>query len=218
MLATKIGYALDFLLGHLQEDGGYGADASDLAASYKSPMLFFRKGMAEEADRVLNHIKRRFLMANGDFGVEGVKTADPVLSQYGSYLNGWIAMAAQRMGRFDIAYPASRYLDGFYREGRFATLRPGDSESDILTVSHLGLHALYTGQVEKALAAGLALEKAFDQQRDSRDFFLRFTADGPVTEFAEEATCDVTLHTLFYRDRATWVKIEVVEKSRNQAV
>lgn len=171
-----------FLLKRLCADGSYGVEIDDIAAYYKSPTLYLRAGLAEEADRVLSRIKQQYLTPGGSFA----PTSDPALSQYGSYIGGWIAMGAQRAGRFDIARPASAYLDSFYKEGHFSTLAPGDAQSDVLTAAHLGLHALYTGQESKARAAGKVLQKALDQSRESGTFYLRFTADGPVKDYPED--------------------------------
>ena len=69
-------------------------------------------------------------------------------------MNGWIALTAQKMGRFDVAYPAYDYLQTFFHpklEG-FTTRNPygqGDNTVDVLTTAHLGLVALYLGNLEK---------------------------------------------------------------------
>lgn len=70
-------------------------------------------------------------------------------------------MAAQRMGYFDIAYPAFDYLRSGYdpAQGGFMTggaVRRGESGTDALTNAHLGLVCLYlvTSSEHIAPAAG----------------------------------------------------------------
>ena len=55
--------------------------------------------------QVLDNLKEKFMQKDGDFlsfpsnaGLER-KTDDQVLARYWPYINGWIAMAAQRLGR-----------------------------------------------------------------------------------------------------------------------
>jgi hypothetical protein len=179
--------AVEYLQSQLKPDGSYGPEAADLAAYYKSPALYLRAGRVEQANRVLDFIQQNYSLPNGDFGSRGVNTDDPALSQYGAYINGWIAQGAQRAGRFDVAYPATSYLEGFYSKGKFSTLRPGDEQSDILTIAHLGLLALYTGQKKLAWSAGIALGTFLSQQSEPGKFYLRRTSDGLVTDFPDEA-------------------------------
>jgi hypothetical protein len=42
------------------------------------------------------------------------KTSDPVLALYRGYMNGWIAMAAHKLGRFDLSFPAWTHLRTFW--------------------------------------------------------------------------------------------------------
>ena len=70
-------------------------------------------------------------------------------------------MAAQRMGYFDIAYPAFDYLQSGYDPAQrgFLTggmVRRGQGGTDALTNAHLGLVCLYFGASSEhmALATG----------------------------------------------------------------
>ena len=106
--------ALDWLLLQLKPDGSYGSAINDLACYYKSPNLFYISGRIAEAKRTLIHIQHAYMQSNGDFMTfAGIKSANGTLAEYRAYTNGWIALAAQKMGSFDVAYPAYRYLSSF---------------------------------------------------------------------------------------------------------
>jgi hypothetical protein len=175
--------ALDWLLLRLEEDGSYGSAVNDLACYYKSPYLFCIAGKEEEAKRVLNHIKQRFMRKSGDFmTTNGRKSENGALEEYWAYMNGWIALAAQKMGCFDVAYPAFRFLGSFYHAdiGGFTTLGPyGESENivDVLTTAHLGLTSLYFGDIGKAERAGHLLHQFIALQPDFRSAFLLRMSD-----------------------------------------
>jgi Prenyltransferase and squalene oxidase repeat len=179
--------AINWLLRQLQDDGSYGPAINDLASYYKSPYLFYMSGRSEAARRMLTYIKQEFMQANGDFKTSvDIKSENGAFVEYWAYTNGWIALAAQKMGCFDIAYPAYRYLRSFYHEknGGFTTRRPyGDSDNivDVLTTAHLGLAALYFGEIEKAARAGKLLQRFIDMQPDLRSgFYLRMNDQGEI--------------------------------------
>jgi hypothetical protein len=123
-----------------------------------------------------------------------VKTTDPVLSLYPGYINGWLTLAAQKLGRFDLSYPAWGHLRGFRQPGLDGfTLTPtgdgGDPDIEVLMSAHLGLAALYLGELEPALDAGRALRRFLDlQPAPEGRLYLRMTGAGALrTEFPAEA-------------------------------
>lgn len=187
--------AVNWLRSHLKEDGSYSSNSNDLAMYYKSPYLFDLWGNTEAANRILNYIKNNFFRENGDFSTQGDrKSENAALSQYWSYINGWIAIASQKMGRFDIAYRAEQYLQLFYHpeQGGFTTAQPygkGDNVVDVLTTAHLGLLNLYFGKLEKAKQAGNLLQKFISIQPDINEgFYLRLDGNGElVTEFPQDS-------------------------------
>ena len=187
--------ALNWLLGQQQQDGSYGPDIDDLASYYKSPYLFFISGHSDAAMRLLAYVKQAFMQANGDFTTSpDQKSANGAFVEYWAYTNAWIAMAAQKMGCFDIAYPAYRYLQSFYNErnGGFTTRRPCEEAGnivDVLTTAHLGLTALYFGEIDRATQAGKLLQRFIAIQPDLRSgFYLRMNDGGELlTDFAQEA-------------------------------
>jgi len=196
--------AVNFLESRLTDDGSYGAEIKDLACYYKSPFLFYISGKTEPANRILNYIKTRFMRSHGDFTTEGdTKSENGAFVEYWAYTNCWVAIAAQKMGRFDISYPAYQYLNSFYHPqlGGFTTNKPYTPEKnviDALTAAHLGLAALYFGDLEKAKSAGNLLQKLIDIQPELESgFYLRTNDEGELlTQFPEEMA-------LFYRVSAT---------------
>jgi hypothetical protein len=187
--------ALGWLLQQLKPDGSYGSAIDDLACYYKSPYLFYISGRIAEARRILIHIQQAYMQANGDFMTSaGIKSANGALAEYRAYTNGWIASAAQKMGSFDVAYPAYRYLSSFChkKNGGFTTQKPyGESENivDAFTTAHLGLTSLYFGGLEKAEKAGHLLQKFFSiQPHLGSGFYLRMDDAGRlITEYAKAA-------------------------------
>jgi hypothetical protein len=172
--------ALKWLDAHLTTTGHYGQNISDLACYYKSPYLFYLAGRTETANIILNHVKTHFLLENGDFTTTNeLKSENAAFTEYWAYTNAWLAIAAQKMGRFDVAYPAYQYLKTFYhpRYGGFTTHRPynqSDNILDVLTTAHLGLTALYFGDLEIAQNAGHLLNTCYARQSIKlTQFYLR---------------------------------------------
>ncbi|WP_433334259.1 hypothetical protein [Spirillospora sp. CA-294931] len=182
--------AVAWLRARLGPDGSYGPEADDLACHYKSPQLLAAAGHPSDARRVLDHIERRFMRSNGDFATEGtVKSANPVFDEFRAYPNAWIAIAAHRMGRFGTAARAMGHLVRYHNLGNGGFRTNLASGTDSLTTAHLGLASLYTGQVERAAAAGVHLAQLLAVQPDLKaGFYVRLDHRGrPVTEFPGEA-------------------------------
>lgn len=179
--------ACSWLRERVRSDGSYGLAADDLACYYKAPYLFLVSGDLPVAQRVLSHTRKRFMAESGDFETtSGIKSANEVLNEYWSYPNAWIAMAAQKMGRFDVAVPAYGYLKSFFdpATGRFMTHAPGAREhavSDVLTTAHLGLMRLYFGDLDGARLAARALERFLELQSEPAEaFYLRISGSGDL--------------------------------------
>ncbi|MGK4006204.1 hypothetical protein WMF31_26530 [Sorangium sp. So ce1036] len=187
--------AADWIEGQLQPDGSFGPDITDLAAYYKAPSLMHLIGRPRAAHRLLDHIAAAFGDPSGDFNTApGVKTADPVLSQYPGYLNGWILLGAHRAGRFDVSLRAWKYLRGFQHPRLGAALLDGpgsggkQGQVEMLMTAHLGLAALHLGDLRAARAAGKALLDFHDLQPDVEErLYLRRSKGGDlVTSYPPE--------------------------------
>ena len=187
--------ALHWLLRQLHEDGSYGRDIDDLASYYKSPYLFCISGEIVASRRSLAYIRQAFMQENGDFMTSPDRKSDNgAFVEYWAYTNCWITLAAQKMGCFEVAYPAYRYLQSYYHEksGGFTTLHPCSKSNniiDVLTTAHLGLAALYFGEIEKAIGAGKLLQRFVAIQPDlSSGFYLRMNDSGElITDYGQDA-------------------------------
>ena len=186
--------ALKWLTHQLKEDGSFQVPLEDLACYYKAPYLFSLSGQLGEANRILNFIQKSFGQNDGDFKTSpNLKSENGNFIEYRAYMNGWIALAAQKMGRFDLAYPAYAYLQTFYhpKHGGFTTQNPYQQDGnvlDALTTAHLGLVALYMGELSKARTAGHLLESFLFLQPDQQNgFYLRIKENGElIMDYPEE--------------------------------
>ena len=187
--------AVEWLAAQLNNDGSFQVSPHDLACYYKAPYLLCISGKIEEANRVLSYIHKTFGRENGDFATsQDGKSENVAFVEYWAYMNGWIALAAQKMGRFDVAYPAYDYLQTFFHpklEG-FTTRNPygqSDNSVDVLTTAHLGLVALYLGNQKKAKAAGQLIQTILSLQPNTKKgFFLRLNGEGNlITDYPKES-------------------------------
>ena len=75
---------------------------------YKIPTALALNGFTEKAERLLEFVLKRNMTLDGDFpeprGFGWYSTV------HYPYQNGYLIMAAQRLGRFDISYPAAKFL------------------------------------------------------------------------------------------------------------
>lgn len=185
---------MSWLAGQLQTDGTYGQEASDLVAYYKSPYLYVTGGRGDLGYRVLDHIRRSYLRKDGNLRTTPeVKTADPVLAQYEPYMNAWVVMGAQKLGRFDVAQPVWDFVDDFFHPtwGGFtmhAAYGRGDDVTEAIVTALLGLSSLYVGDLDRARKAGSFLLRLIELQPDlEHGFYLRLDEKRDlITEFAEE--------------------------------
>lgn len=178
---------LAWLTQKIQSDGSYGQEISDLACYYKSPYLFYISGKIELASLIFRTIKTRFLQPNGDFKtLSNLKSENNAFEEYWAYTNAWMAIAAQKMGYFDVATKAYQYLRLFFHErnGGFTTNQPygqANNVVDVLTTAHLGLAALYFGEIDRAKSAGNLLNKLISMQPELESgFYLRLDNNGEL--------------------------------------
>ncbi len=194
--------AVKWLVEQMKEDGTFQVAMEDLAFYYKAPYVLYISGKIQEANHLLSYIQRAFGQENGDFTTSSaLKSVNGNFIEYWAYLNGWIALTAQKMGRFDVAYRAYDYLQSFYhpRHGGFTTQKPygqNDNTSDVLTSAHLGLVALYLGDLTKAKTAGHFLQTVlFRQPHPPHGFYLRLQDDGElITNFAKDSSMFFQVH------------------------
>jgi hypothetical protein len=178
----------------LLADGSF-REHMDLASYYKAASIFLASGRTHLAHRLLDFVVSRFMLESGDFHTPGVgKTSDALLAGYPGYPNGWIAMAAQRLGRFDISYRAWRHLRRFHHPmlGGSCLEKPyhaGERDQvEMLMTAHLGLAALYFGEVSMAESAGGALLRFVARQPAPDELMLlRMDQGGElIADFTQE--------------------------------
>nr|KAG5714763.1 hypothetical protein BaRGS_000251 [Batillaria attramentaria] len=188
--------------------------AGDLAAQYKLPTLLLLTGRGRLAHKVLDNLKQRFLQPDGDLlsfpdkSGDARKSDNEDFQRFWLYMNGWVAMAAHRLGRFDISVPARGYLEKFYNSnlGGYG-VGPKDVATDGVTYNvdvfmsaHLGLLSLYFGgrysfvsgyfDLDRAIAVGNLIGQFVAKQPDLKKHFLvRMHGDSgvPVQEFPASA-------------------------------
>ena len=68
--------------------------------------------------RLLDWIEVRFLRPESGFRTSAsLNTVDTVLALYSGYIDGWIAIAAHRVRRFDLSFPIWNRLRDFRNPG-----------------------------------------------------------------------------------------------------
>lgn len=152
--------AVGWLAARLRDDGSYGPEVDDLACYYKSPYLFHLSGRTRDAARLLAFIRSRFMRPDHDFVTAADHKSDnAAFTEYWAYPNGWLTIAAQRMGRFDVAYPAFDYLRSCHEpaQGGFRTGGPAGSGERMLSPLRIWGWPVFTSGMcsePKAPAAG----------------------------------------------------------------
>ncbi|KAL4220010.1 hypothetical protein ACF0H5_020422 [Mactra antiquata] len=151
----------------------------DLCSQYKLTTLLLISGYTKQANKLLDRIKKDFMQPNGDFlsypekkdGEQ--KSSSFPMTHFWSYMNAWIAMAAHRLGRFDISYPAFEYCKTYFNPNvnMVCVTEPyNDSNTeltmDCLSTSHFGLLCLYMGDLEKAKLCGEGMITFIAEQPD----------------------------------------------------
>ncbi|EDY39424.1 conserved hypothetical protein [Cyanobium sp. PCC 7001] len=184
-------HTVEWIAARLNSPEGLG---HDLAAHYKAPYLLQLAGRPREARQLLDRIAARFQQPSGDFlSRPALRTADPVLAGYPAYMSGWIAMAAHKIGRFDLSLPAWSFLQRFWSDAPAGfTLQPrGDGQEavlELLTCAHLGLASLYFADLERARGTARALQRFLDMQpAPTSRLYLQMSAEEQLlTEFPPE--------------------------------
>ena len=58
---------VNFFEKKLKQDGSYGEEIQDICCYYKSPMMFISAGKTIFANQLLDFVKNKFMLKNGDF-------------------------------------------------------------------------------------------------------------------------------------------------------
>lgn len=186
--------AVDWLLSQQIDDGSLGGQRRDPAYYYKAPLLLQLSGQGRAAHRMLDFVASRFQQRDGSFA-SALETRDPTLAVYQACADGWLAMAAQRSGRFELSRPAWAHLRRFAHPGFGGFCLAGHYRGDgsdvveLLTTAHLGMTALYCGELPLALAAGHCLRRFWERQpAPERQLLLRMDDAGEfIDQWPDEA-------------------------------
>ena len=173
--------AADWLLSQIQPDGSLGPEIPNLRAYCKIPYALAVAGHPLVARRVLDHLDRTFLTFEGHYEDEAGDSSDEVFAKHlYTYRDCWIAEAAQRIGRFDIAQRTGRFVLGFQDEatGGFRSV-PGEGRMDLLATARTGMLCLFLGKLEQAVSAGEFLLRATEGQPEpEKAIYFTFDSSG----------------------------------------
>lgn len=163
--------AVDWLLSQQLDDGSLGPGRNDLGYYCKVTQLLQITGHARATHRMLDHVARNFQQPDGRFAnSSSEKSSARVFSEYEATLDGWLAIAAHRAGRFELARPAWAHLRRFANPGYGGFCLDGHYRGDghdiieLLTTAQLGMTALFCGELPLALSAGHCLRRFWEQQ------------------------------------------------------
>lgn len=178
--------ALTWLLNQLQKDGSFGPDVKELTGYFKVCYLFSISGRLSEANRLMTHMKNNFMQPDNDFKYSAkLKSKDvDYYEKIWGYANAWITFTAQKLGRFDVSYPAYEYLEKLYNEntGGYISNNPnttGKAIVESLSTTHIGHVSLYLGQLGRAESCGRLIMEFEERQPDiSRGMYLRMNEQG----------------------------------------
>ena len=165
-------------------------EAEVFDAYYKGGWALAVSGQPAAAHRLLTHVQRAFLTAEGDFEPRAALLHTDIARLYAS---SYVVLAAQKLDRYEIAAPAVRYLlsqqdpdhGGFY-SGK--TPAGGKRRSDSMSTAMSGVALLAAGQTERAALAGDCLLRMVDMQPAAERFFTTLDETGRLeVDFPPEA-------------------------------
>ena len=148
-------------------------EAEVFDAYYKGGWALAVSGQPAAAHRLLTHVQRAFLTAEGDFEPRAALLHTEIARLYAS---SYVILAAHKLDRYEIAAPAVRYLlsqqdpdhGGLY-SGRAPT--GGKRRSDSMSTAMSGIALLAAGQTERAALAGDCLLRMVEMQPAPDRFF-----------------------------------------------
>jgi hypothetical protein len=161
-------------------------------AYYKGSWALMAAGRLDAAHRLLTHVGRAFLTAEGDLEPRLGPLHTGIARHYSS---AYAVLGAQKLDRYEIAAPALRFLlsqqdpghGGFYS---VKTLPGARSRSDSMSTAMCGVACLAAGQTAAAVRAGDYLLRMVEMQPapDER-FYMTLDAEGHlVTDSPQELT------------------------------
>ncbi|MGD9892719.1 MAG: GMC family oxidoreductase N-terminal domain-containing protein, partial [Dehalococcoidia bacterium] len=189
----------DFLESRQGADGMIGDVANEgLGGFYKAAWALTAAGRTDAAARLAGWVRRHGITPEGDFA--GAFERGPLVAVY-PYANAWLAAGFQRLGAFDLARPALRFLMTLQdpASGGIATDRNGPAHGvrhEVMSSSMTGIAALAAG--EQTLADGVArfLRRVLDAQPEPERMLCHvYVPDhGVITQFAPEEAATYAIY------------------------
>ncbi|ELT88387.1 hypothetical protein CAPTEDRAFT_195673 [Capitella teleta] len=168
----------------------------DVAFYYKLPTLLLVSGQYTLANRVLDYIHSNFDNSGDIRSNPDQKSTNMAVNEFYKYMDGWLYMAAVRLGRFEVAWPIKQQLEKYYPKLNTNELKSDNGISDIFMASFYGVTWMFnqsdllTSTSDSNRAVEL-MQVIFDQQPNlNEEFFLRFShkENKIITEFPSEMT------------------------------
>lgn len=156
---------LEFLIGQLRPDGGFGAEERGVTDYYKVISVLNVCGETLRANRLCQWIRENGMTPEGDFGPRPTGGFDHAHA----YFNSWVIGGAHRVGQYDLSMRGFDFLLDFYdpESGGFyssPTEREASTLQDMWVVCGSARAALAVGRVDVAEGVGRWLEEVFRQQ------------------------------------------------------
>lgn len=161
--------AAEFTIGFQQPDGGYIWEGFPPDAFHKQSYSWGIAGYAQEAQRLLNWVRRERQLPDGQ------------LRDYNGdmYKHAWLFQGAQRLGRFDITYPMLDYIRSCQAPcGGYPHMAGADS-CRALSTCQVGIAMLYIGRLDIAAQTAQWTVKLLDQP-DQQRFYFCTSLDGEL--------------------------------------
>src|SRR5262245_32724145 len=100
--------AWNFIKEQIDQNGKLKNYPQDMTCYYKLPYFLAINGQNILANKVLDHIQHTFFK-NNHFAFDQTKSENPCINLFWGYAVGWVALAAHKLDRFEISYPAYTY-------------------------------------------------------------------------------------------------------------
>jgi len=186
MTATKIWeHALlgsRWLVEHQNPDGSWvGLKDPKVDAFYKGSWPLILTGQPAAVHRLLTCARERFMTPDGDFNPRGHPWHTQV---HYVYANVYFIVGSMKAGRYEMAMPAVRFLQGMQdpEHGGIYSRRPAEGQRelcDTMSAGAAGVAFLAAGQMDAAHRVAGFLSRIVDlQPAPNQRFFTTVEADG----------------------------------------
>lgn len=175
-----------WLFDHLQLDGSYGKELTNLCAYYKSPLCFTLSDEKEAALKSLDYLRREYIQQDGTCLKGKGNDSDFHIDEYTLYPVGWTCLASYELGQKEIfEKQLSLLLSNLNHKDGGVKPNLHSPYYDMITSAHVGYFLLKYGDLELTSLVATFLEKLMlAQQIEDRKIYLR--VDSKTLELARE--------------------------------